>query len=310
MRAAVLHEIGTVPVFGDFEEPVPDEEHVVVEVLLAGLNPVDIYMASGAYGDLELPCVVGREGIARLSDQRRVYFDSPPAPFGSVAQFAPVQPQRLLDVPDGLDEGLAVALGIAGLAAWLPLTRRARLQPGQSVLVLGASGVVGQLGVQAAKLLGAGRVVAAARHRPTLERLLERGAEDIVVLNRPGVDDAQALADAAGSDGFDVVLDPLYGPALEAALGATAQFAHIVTVGASAGPEARIGIGHLFGRTISGHSNAFAPLEHRREAYEQMCRHALAGELTVDVKKYPLSDVDTAWKLQAAGPHHKITLIP
>jgi NADPH:quinone reductase-like Zn-dependent oxidoreductase len=310
MRAAVLHEIGTIPVFGDFKEPVADDEHDVVEVLLAGLNPVDLYIASGAYGDLELPCVVGREGIARLSDGRRVYFDSPPSPFGSMAQFAPVQAQRLFDVPDGLDAGLAVALGIAGLAAWLPLTRRARLKPGQSVLVLGASGVVGQLGVQAAKLLGAGHVVAAARHRPALERLLERGADEVVELGRPGVDDAKAFADAAGSDGFDVVLDPLYGPALEAALGATSQFAHIVTVGASAGSEATIGIRHLFGRTLSGHSNTFAPLEHRREAYERMCEHALAGELTVNVEKLSLADIETAWKLQAAGPHHKITLIP
>jgi NADPH2:quinone reductase len=308
MRAAVLHEIGTIPVFADFKEPVPDDAHDVVEVLLAGLNPVDLYIAAGMYGEVELPCVVGREGIARLADGRRVYFDSPPPPFGSMAQLAPVAPKRIFDVPDGLDAGLAVALGIAGLAAWLPLKRRARLQPGQSVLVLGASGVVGQLGVQAAKLLGAGRVVAAARHQPTLERLLERGADDIVVLRGDG--DAQALADAAGNGGFDVVLDPVFGPALEAALGATSQFAHIVTVGASAGQEAKIGVGRLFGRTLSGHSNTFAPLEHRREAYEQMCAHALAGELTVDVEKLSLADIETAWRLQAAGPHHKIAIIP
>ncbi|MEA2223811.1 MAG: hypothetical protein QOH83_2187 [Solirubrobacteraceae bacterium] len=309
MRAAVLHEIGTIPVFADFKEPASDDAHDVVEVLLAGLNPVDLYIAAGLYGEVELPCVVGREGIARLADGRRVYFDSPPQPFGSMAQLAPVQPERLFDVPDGLDAGLAVAFGIAGLAAWLPLTRRARLQPGQSVLVLGASGVVGQLGVQAAKLLGAGHVVAAARHRPTLERLLKRGADDIVVL-RGDDSDAQALADAAGTGGFDVVLDPVFGPALEAALGATSQFAHIVTVGASAGQQATIGVGQLFGRTVSGHSNAFAPLEHRREAYEQMCAYALAGELTVDVEKLSLADVEIAWRMQAAGPHHKITLVP
>jgi D-arabinose 1-dehydrogenase-like Zn-dependent alcohol dehydrogenase len=68
MRAAVLHELRTVPVFGDFKEPQPNQTHQVAEVLLGGLNPVDLSIAAGEYGDVELPCVVGREGIARLSD--------------------------------------------------------------------------------------------------------------------------------------------------------------------------------------------------------------------------------------------------
>ena len=59
MRAAVLHEIGTVPVFADFKEPEPDGRHQVLEVLLAGLNPVDLYLAAGRTGRVEPPCVVG-----------------------------------------------------------------------------------------------------------------------------------------------------------------------------------------------------------------------------------------------------------
>jgi hypothetical protein len=88
MRAAVLHELRTVPVFGDFKEPQPDETHQVAEVLLGGLNPVDLSIAAGEYGDVELPCVVGREGIARLSDGAAVYFSRPPAPFGSLSRIA------------------------------------------------------------------------------------------------------------------------------------------------------------------------------------------------------------------------------
>jgi NADPH2:quinone reductase len=307
MRAAVLHEVGTIPVFGDFKEPQPDDEHEILDVLLAGLNPVDLYIAAGLYGELELPCVMGREGIARLADGSRVYFDSTPPPFGAMAQFAPVNPRETFPVPDGLDAGVAVALGIAGLAAWLPLTKNAHLREGETVLVLGASGVVGQIGVQAAKLLGAGRVVAAARHRPTLEKLLDRGADEIVVLEG---DVAAALKSAAGNGGYDVVLDPLYGPSLEAALQATSQFARVVTVGASSGQTATIPVTELFGRRLSGHSNSFAPREDRRAAYERMAAHALAGEITVEVEKLPLADIQTAWALQAKGPHHKLTIIP
>jgi NADPH2:quinone reductase len=303
----VLHEVGTIPEFGDFKEPKADAAHEVVEVLLGGLNPVDLYIAAGAYGPVELPCVVGREGIARLPDGGRAYFDAPPPPFGSMAQYAPIDPARAFAVPEGLDAGLAVSLGIAGLAAWLALEWRAQLREGETVLVLGASGVVGQLAVQAATLLGAGRVVAAARDRQTLERLLVHGADATVVLG--GGDDARALAEAAG-DGYDVVLDPLYGPALEAALGATAQGARVVTVGANAGQSATIPIAALAGRTLIGHSNQQAPLEVRRAAYERMARHAAAGELTVEVERLPLSRVAEAWKRQADGPHHKIVLVP
>jgi NADPH:quinone reductase-like Zn-dependent oxidoreductase len=307
MRAAVLHELGAVPVFGDFREPEPGDGHEVLEVLASGMNPVDLAIGSGRFGDVELPCVTGREGIARLPDGGRVYFDSPPAPFGTMAQYAPVATERAFPGPDGLDEGLAVALGIAGLAAWLPLAWRAKVGAGETVLVLGATGVVGQIAVQAATLLGAGRVVAAARSRESLERLRERGADATVVLGAG--DDAAALKEAAG-DGYDVVLDPVFGPPLEAALGATAQGARIVTIGAGAGQTVTLSIGNLSGRTLMGHTNGQASLETRREVYARMAAHALAGEIVLEVERLPVSDIAEAWERQAHGPHHKLVLIP
>ena len=306
MRAAVLYEVATVPVFADFTEPQPDDRHQVLEVLLAGLNPVDLYIAAGQYGEVELPCVVGREGIVRLPDGGRAYFAGPPAPFGSMAQYAPVEIEQTFAVPEGLDAGLAVCLGIAGLAAWLPLTWRANLRAGETVLVLGASGVVGQIAVQAAKLLGAGHVVAAARHRATLERLRQRAADATVVLEG---DYRTALREAAG-DGYDVVVDPVYGPPLEAALGATAPGARVVTVGATAGQTAEIAFRDLRVRTLIGHGNQQAPLEVRRTAYGDMAAHAAAGEIAVEVERLPLLRIEEAWERQARGPHHKIALVP
>jgi NADPH2:quinone reductase len=162
MRAAVVHEVGTFPVFDDFKEPQGDDGHEVAQVVCAGLNPVDLYIVAGQYGPVEPPFVAGLEGIARIGGNgRRVYFNGVSKPFGAMAAEAPIDPSTCFDVPDGLDHGVAVALGIAGLAAWLPLEARARLTSGETVLVIGATGVVGQIGVQAAKLLGAGQVVAA-----------------------------------------------------------------------------------------------------------------------------------------------------
>lgn len=306
MRAAVLHEVGTIPVFGDFREPEDGDGRTVAEVVAAGVNPADLFIAAGRYGPVELPMVVGLEGIARLDDGRRVYFNGVPRPFGSMAQFAPIDAEAAFSVPDDLASGLAVALGIAGLAAWLPLEWRAQLAEGETVLVLGATSVVGQLGVRAAKLLGAGRVVAAGRNRQTLETLRDGGADEIVVLEG---DLREALRQAAG-DGYDVVLDLIYGPPLEAALPATRTGARIVTVGADAGSSITLPVGDLFGRTLIGHSNQHAPPEIRRAAYERLARHAVEGQLGVEIESLPLSRIDEAWERQASGPHHKIVLVP
>jgi NADPH:quinone reductase-like Zn-dependent oxidoreductase len=306
MRAAVVREGGSAPGYGDFQDPEAGNGLEVAEVVVAGLNPVDLFIAGGMYGPVEPPFVAGLEGIARLADGRQVYFNGAPRPFGSMAERVPVDPNATFAVPDGLDPGVAVALGIAGLAGWLPLEARAQLQARETVLVLGATGVVGRIGVQAAQLLGAGRVVAAGRDRDALDEVRGLGADEVVVLEG---DLGEALKAAAG-DGYDVVLDVVFGPPLEAALPATTIGARIVTVGAGAGMEVPLPMATFVGRTLIGHSNAYMPVEVRRAAYERMARHAAAGELRIDVDTVPLADVADAWARQAGSPHRKIVLVP
>jgi NADPH:quinone reductase-like Zn-dependent oxidoreductase len=169
MRAAILRAHGAVPEVGDLDEP---EGADVLEVLAAGMNPVDVRIASGTFPNErhEPPYVAGKEGVGRRSDGSLVYFDASVEPYGAFADRTAIPADGGYPVPDGLDPALAVCFGVAGLAAWLPLEWRGRLAAGETVLVLGASGVVGQIAVQAARLLGAGRVVAAARNEKGLER--------------------------------------------------------------------------------------------------------------------------------------------
>ncbi len=136
------------------------------------MNPVDIRIATGTFGleRYEPPYVAGKEGVGRRADGSLVYFEYSAKPFGAFAEQTRLEPGDGYPLPDGLDPALAVCLGVSGLAAWLGLEWRGRLAAGETVLVLGASGVVGQIAVQAAKLLGAGRVVAAARNPEWLER--------------------------------------------------------------------------------------------------------------------------------------------
>jgi len=310
MRAAVLHDYG-VPRADEFEEPAAGAGQAVVEVLAAGVNPVDVAICAGRFyaGKPALPSVAGREGVGTLAGER-VYFDAPIAPFGSMAQRALVDPRSTYPLPDEVADGVAVALGIAGLAAWLALTWRAKLAPGEHVLVLAASGVLGQIAVQAARLLGAGRVVAAARSAEGLERCMQLGADASVRLEESG--DLSAAMSQAGEGRIDVVLDPLWGEPLVAALGAASFGARVVQIGASAGAEATIPSAAVRGKmlVLMGHANFAAPPEVKREAYARMAEAAVRGEISVEVDPLGLDEVDEAWRRLAAGSHRKIVLVP
>jgi NADPH:quinone reductase-like Zn-dependent oxidoreductase len=314
MRAAVLREYG-VPEPGDFDEPLVSAEaageQAIVEVLAAGLNPVDVAICSGRFyaGPPPLPCIAGREGVGLLGE-RRVYFDGPVLPYGSMAERTLIETRSAYDVPDGVENGVAVALGISGIAAWLALTWRAALRPGEHVLVLGASGVLGQIAVQAAKRLGAARVVAAARSPEGLERCLELGADAAVRLD--GRDDlAQELADA-GEGRLDVVVDPLFGEPFVAAVQAASFGARIVQLGAGAGADATLSSPAVRGKmlVIMGHTNFAAPPEIKCEAYERLAELAAAGELEIGVDPLGLEHVAEAWARLNAGSHRKIVLVP
>jgi len=310
MRAAVLHDYGA-PGADEFEEPSAGAGQAVVEVLAAGLNPVDVAICAGRFyaGKPPLPCVAGREGVGML-DGARVYFDGPVAPFGSMAQRALVDPEHTYPVPDGVPDGVAVALGISGLAAWLALVWRAKLEPGEHVLVLAASGVLGQIAVQAAKLLGAGRVVAAARSEEGLERCLALGADASVRLDER--EDLSAAMAQAAEGRIDVVLDPLWGAPLVAAVGAASFGARLVQIGAGAGAEATLPSAPIRGKmlVLMGHTNFAAPPEVKREAYARMSEAVLAGKITVDVDALSLDEVGEAWRRLQAGSHRKIVLVP
>lgn len=313
MRAAILHEYGQPPQPGVTDEPeAAGDGQTVVEVLAAGLNPVDVSIASGAFhgGSPPLPYVVGREGVGRMAGGERVYFDSPVAPSGSFAERAAIETAGSVAVPEGLDDALAVCFGIAGVAAWLALEWRAQLRAGETVLVLGASGVVGQIAVQAARLLGAGRVVAAARDPDGLERAGRLGADATVRLD--DADDlAAAFRDAAGGP-IDVVIDPLWGAPAAAAVEAMGERARLVQLGQSAGATAELASAPVRGKlaSILGYVNFLAPRAVRNAAYARMVGHAAAGELTADVERVALDDVADAWERQQHSPRHKLAIVP
>lgn len=318
MRAAMIHAFGQAPALADAPEPRRGEGEALLAVGAGALNPLDLLIASGRHhtGAPELPYVAGREGVGRvLEGERRsagdrVWFDSPAPGSGAFAERVAVPERGVVDVPDGVDDATAAALGIAGLAAWLALEWRAGLADGETVLVLGATGAVGQIAVQAARLLGAGRVVGAGRSAEALQAVRALGADATVVL-REGQDAAPALREAAGGR-LDVIVDPLWGEPALAALRAASVGARLVQIGQTAAPEAAVPSALVRGKGLSvlGHTNLEAPRARKAAAYRHMAEHAAAGRLRVALEEVALDDVEATWRRQAASPYRKLVLRP
>ena len=313
LRAAVLNEHGATPRVQEFEDPGRQEGAVEVRVVAAGLHHLDIFKASGKYytGPPPLPSVVGTDGVGQLEDGRRVFFDTPVEPYGSMAERTLVPSDELLDVAEGVDDAVAAALGNTALAAWLALTWRAELQAGETVLVLGATGACGGIAVQVAKTLGAGRVVAAGRAGERLNGLRERGADAVVAVDQAD-DLAATFKDAVGGE-LDVTIDLLWGEPALAAMQVASRGARHIEVGNMSGQEITLPAPLL--RSVSldirGFSVAHPPIELRREAYARLCEHAAAGDIQVEYEAVPLDDIAEAWERQqqpSGGP--KLVLIP
>jgi NADPH2:quinone reductase len=311
MKAAVLTELGATPSPTDIEVPRPRTGEQLVEVEVAGMNPVDVNISRGLAFSPPLPCTVGMEGIGRTADGRRVYFDSARQPSGSFAQYCIVAEGDLIEIPEGVDAAAAMPFGIAGLAAWTGLTWKGALRAGETVLILGASSIVGQIGVQLAARLGAGRVVAAARDQRFLSRASALGADAAVQLDQTLGDLVAELEDASRG-GFDLVLDMLWGRPVEAAAAAIAQYGRIVQIGASAGPTAQLPARPLrtLGVSILTHTNYHAPVTVRAAAFTAMCEMHTAGQLAVSVEELPLERVADVWDRQQGGPHVKLVVRP
>jgi NADPH:quinone reductase-like Zn-dependent oxidoreductase len=311
MKAALLKKIGDIPAAAEFDRPEPQGGQELIEVEAAGLNPVDIQIADGLLPGLQLPCALGIEGIGRTRDGRRVYFDAVQQPFGSFAECCLVAQDGLMDVPDGIEAAAAMPFGIAGIAAWTGLGWKGGLREGETVLVLGASSIVGQIAVQASRRLGAGRVVAAARDETLLIRTAELGADATVRLGGDRETLVAELQEAAGG-GFDLVLDLLWAEPIVAAIEAMSDFGRVVQLGASAGPFAELPARALWNRgiTILAHINYHAPIAVRAEAFRAMCEMNIAGDLAVPVEQVSLDDVEDAWERQRTGPHVKLVIRP
>jgi NADPH2:quinone reductase len=303
VRAAVLEAIGAEPQLTERPSPVAGDGEEVVNVLAVALNPVDLAIGGGRFyaGHPALPYVLGHEAVVRRPSGGLAYASGGGmgvARDGLLVDRAAVPVAWMIDLPAGVDPATSVALGTAGLAGWLSVEWRAGTRAGDVVVVLGATGAVGKVALQAARACGAARTVAVARSESRL------AASDVVadakVVTGEGL--AERVLEAAGS-APTVVIDTTWGPNLVALLGIVAPRARVVHLGASAGPAAEIPSSLLRGKQIDllGFSNFGVPRDELVAAYLQMVALAASGALVLSVSRFAFDQVAEAWRAAATG---------
>jgi NADPH:quinone reductase-like Zn-dependent oxidoreductase len=318
MKAAVLHELGSAPRFDRFDDPVAKDGEVVVNVRAASLKPIDRGMASGSHyaSFRQLPVVCGVDGVGTLDDGTRVLFGGARRPFGAMAERTVVPRALCFPLPEGLDDATAAALPNPAGSSWLPLKYRARLVAGETVLILGATGAAGKLAVQIARILGAGRVIAAGRNPEALRAVSALGADVTIQLDQPGPKLAEVFGSIA-KDGIDVVLDYLWGPPTEALvaaltghdLGAKPRVTRLIEIGAIAAPTISLPAAALrsSGLEIYGSGGGSVSWQAIQETVPQILDHAARGLLRLETEQIPLRDVEAAWNKKS---ERRVVFIP
>ena len=309
MNAAVVNVLGQNPQYQSFADPVAEEGELLIKVRAAGLHPIVKARASGTHysSDGIMPVVPGVDGVGTLEDGRRVYFGATRPPFGTMAERTISRPSMCIPLPDGIDDVQAAAIANPGMSAWVSMKERAHVAPGETVLVLGATGVAGQLAIQVARHLGAKRVIGAGRN---VEALQAADLDSIIALGQP--EDAVRDAFAAeAAQGIDVVIDYLWGRPTELLLEALAKgfkasstpSTRLVEVGASAGPTITLpgAILRSVDLTILGSGFGSAAMDKIFAAIPVLFSLAAEGKLKIDLEPVPLSDVEAAWSRVEKG---------
>jgi len=326
MQAAVIETLGQPPQLVHRQPPRADPDQLTIAVTAAPITPLDVLCSSGTsyFGAPPTPYVPGVQGVGVVQSGSTsipagtlVWFASSAGMQpgdGSMRSVATASEHDVVPLPAGTDPGLAGALGLSAVAAWLALTWRGELSPGEQVLVLGAGGVVGQAAVQLARSAGARRVIGAARSEAARERARAAGADAVVPLD--DADDVDSLTAAIRSqcDGpLDLVLDPLFGIAAIAAMRVLRADGRLVNLGSSAAPTAAMESATLRGSSlrILGYTNNALSPQVRREALTHVMQEAGAGRLTVDYEPVPLADVAQAWVRHVDGrANGRVVLMP
>jgi NADPH:quinone reductase-like Zn-dependent oxidoreductase len=306
LKAALLHQLGTIPKFDTLPDPIPvNDQQTLITVKAAALKTLDKIKASGKHYLTypSFPTAVGTDGAGILADGTKVYAMGLS---GMMAEKALIAKGSGHVIPDGLDFETAAALPNALMGSDAALLFRGKIKKGDVVLINGATGVTGKVAVQMAKYRGASRVIVTGRNADTLFALKALGADDVISLQQTDAEFSQQLLAIQNANAIDIVLDYLWGHPMELILtslkSAKPHQVKVVTIGEMAGSTINLPSGFLRSSKIEILGSGFGSLsldeldQYFKNELPKLFALAAEGHLKLDLITYPLKDIEEVWQ--------------
>ena len=312
MKAAVVFEKGSIPQYADFPEPETIQENeILVSVKAASIKNLDKARAGGSHYSTEnethQPKIIGSDGVGYLENGNKVYFFSKK---GTVAEKAIADKKMIVPIPEELDFSIAAALPNAVMGSAMALRFKAGLQPGNTVLINGATGITGRIAVQIAKLYGARKIIVTGRNEESLQALRELGADEVVSLKQEGHDFKQKIKEIHEQTPIDVVLDYIWGHSVEMILSAfkgDGTFSHktkLVTVGGMSGDTIQLSSQILRGTDIQISGSGLGSWTKEESALlfteiiPEMYQAAVEGKIKIETEEVDIKNIETVWNAE------------
>lgn len=311
MKAAVVFAKGSIPQYADFQEPEVQENEILISVKAASIKNLDRARAGGNHYSTEnqkhQPAVIGTDGAGYLENGSKVYFFSKK---GTVSEKAVADKKMIIPIPEGLDFSLAAALPNAVMGSAMALKFKAGIQPGNTVLINGATGITGRIAVQIARLYRAQKIIVTGRNEESLQSLLELGADEIVSLKLEDIDFKQKIKEIHQETPIDIIIDYVWGHSVEMILCAfkgDGTFSHktkLVTIGGMSGDTIQLSSQILRGTDIQISGSGLGSWTKEESALlfseiiPEMFQAAVEGEIKMETHEVDIKDIETIWNAE------------
>ncbi len=323
MKAALIYPSEGLLEYTDFPEPtIQNDDEILVTVKAVALKHFDKGKATGKHYSSDAPKedghIPGGDGVFLLADGTRVYGIGVS---GTLAEKATIRKDRIIKLPAGISDAAAAALANAVIGAAMGLRFKAGIQPGDIVLINGATGFTGRVAVQIAKHYGAKKVIATGRNQQSLQELLQLGADEIISFNQPDEQLTAQLKTIHANTPFDVIIDYLWGHTAEmilASLMGKGWFTHktrFVSVGSMSGDLIQLSAANLrsVDLQLTGSGLGSWPKEHVNKLFAEilpeMFQLAADGELKVETVEVKLENIAELWDMDVPGGRRLVVTI-
>ncbi|MFP8895576.1 MULTISPECIES: zinc-binding alcohol dehydrogenase family protein [Chryseobacterium] len=311
MKAAVVFEKGSIPQYADFPPPEVKDNEILISVKAASIKNLDRARAGGNHYSTEnqehQPTVIGTDGAGYLQNGDKVYFFSKK---GTVAEKAVADKKMIIPIPEKLDFSLAAALPNAIMGSAMALKFKAGLQPGNTVLINGATGITGKIAVQVARIYGAGKIIVTGRNEESLQSLLELGADEVISLRLEDDDCKQKIKEIHMETPIDIIIDYIWGHSVEVILSALkgdGTFSHktkLITIGGMSGDIVQLSSQILRGTDIqiSGSGLGSWTKEESHLLFSkiipEMFQAATEGKIKMETQDVDIKNIETVWNAE------------